>query len=160
MDIELLATTRVGSASNPKNLEVTGAITAQAVTVGGRAVVVDNDSRLTIWDGSIGTAQLADHCITNLKVALDAGISMSKIQGLTEALADKVSRTTSVSKPVSSNVGGIYMGYEPDGISYGIEVCSAVGGQTYIDLSTVGNDFTARIQGNRSTGDCLMFCPN
>ena len=85
LDIELLATTRVGSSTIPKNLEVTGAIAAQAVTVGGRAVVVDDASRLTIWEGSIGTAQLADRCITNLKVAPDAGVSMSKIRGLTEA---------------------------------------------------------------------------
>ena len=47
------------------------------------------------------------------------------------------------------------MGNDPDGISYGIEVCAAPNGATYIDLTTVGTDFLTRLQGDTATGDAL-----
>ena len=48
------------------------------------------------------------------------------------------------------------MGYDPDGVSYGIEVCSAFNGATYIDLTTMGTDFCTRLQGDTVTGDALL----
>ena len=59
------------------------------------------------------------------------------------------------SKPVIPNDEGVYLGLDAAGAG-GVEVCAA--SVPYIDLTTPGTDFVARIQADPATGNCEIFC--